>query len=95
MFEEYLDQIDINMELDRFYALEKRADDVIDNYNNGNIGADEYVYSLEEMSDELDDIGQSFKDLLDGNKKREMLGKIKGLKNKLSKLITKFYNLGA
>lgn len=95
MFEEELGQFDINTELDRFYALEKRADDVIDNYDNGNIGADEYVYSLEEMSDELNDIGQSFKDLLDGNKKREMLSKVKGLKNKLSKLVTNFYNLGA
>lgn len=95
MFEEELGQFDINTELDRFYALQKRADDVIDNYTSAKISADEYANSLEEISAELDDVRQSFKDLLEGNKKREMLGKVNELKRQLNGLLISFFNFGA
>ncbi len=94
MFEEDLEEYNKNLELERYYAVEKRVDDVEDSFKDGQLTPEEYASEMEEMSAELDDIAQSFKDVLEGAEKKEMTGKVKDLKSKIDEIINTFYDLG-
>ncbi len=94
MFEKDLKEFNKNLELERYYAVEKRVDDVMDSFKSRRLSSEEYASEMEEMSAELDDIDQSFKDVLKGAEKKKMTGKVKDLKSKIDEIINKFYHLG-